>query len=400
LARHNKPVKTKYKSVFSVEMDNGNVNYIVRFSYKRTRYADRNFTKLYGCKSAKSASEKLIIVKGLINDGKDPFKQTMDTVDKLAYALIEKKVPKQGKILKYSYDKWSKDTIGHLKISLVTVEHIEKIRKKMIQEDMSPSTIKKQRDFLSSVFERAFLAGKIERNIIKLVENMGYNVGKPKLTQRVKEPLIEVIRKIYRQALEYDLEYRAFMLISVMNARRAGEIYLLEWDDIESKTINVRAETTKTFKKAHIGTVVEKYPLSKETREALEYLKNKSTSDRIFTLPYRNYQDSYRDMIESIKDIKYKKLATNYPIRSHENRNFIISICSAKFGETLVGSATLSHSDKSNMNSLYNNTPYEFVEKIFKYYWKKLRKSKEKTFVETAVEEQLKELNQKKEYAS
>ena len=98
-------------------------------------------------------------------------------------------------------------------------------------------------------------------------------------------------------------------------------------------------------------------------------------------------------MIESIDNIKYKKLATTYPIRSHENRNFIISICSQKFGETLVGSATLSHSDSSNMNSLYNNTPYEYVEKIFKYYWKKLRKDKYKSLTTKAIKKQLKKVS-------
>ena len=275
MARQNKPIKTTYPSIYSVLMEDGTKNFIARFSYKGTRYSDKNLTKLFGCKSAKSASDKLAVIKGLISENKNPFIETRDTVDNLMYEHIEKKVPAQAKILKYSYDKWSKGIIGHLKIPLVTTTHIEKIRKKMIQEGMSPSTIKKQKDLLSSVFERAFLEGKIERNIIKLIDNMGYNVGKPKLTQRLNDPLIDVIRKIYTTALTYDLEYRAFMLISIMNARRAGEIHLLEWDDIEKKCVHVRAETTKTFKKAHTGTIVEKYPLSKETRQALEYLKSK-----------------------------------------------------------------------------------------------------------------------------
>ena len=393
MARQNKPIKTKYPSVFSVTMDDGSENFIVRFSYKGTRYSDKNFTKLYNCISAKSASDKLIIIKGLISENKNPFKQSTDTVDNLTYSHIDNKVPAQAKILKYSYDKWSHKIIGHLLIANVTIDDINKIKKKMIDEGMSPSTIKKQRNLLSSVFERAFLEGKIERNIIKLMDNMGYNVGKPKLTQRLDEPLVDVIRKIYKQALKYDLEFRAFMLISIMNARRAGEIYLLEWNDIENGVVNVRAETTKTFKKNHIGSTVEQYPLSKETKEALEYLKSKSTSDKIFTHLYRHYQDEYRNMIQSIDTIKYKKLADDYPIRSHDNRNFIISICSKKFGETLVGTAVLSHSDNSNMNARYNNTPYEYVEKIFKYYWKKLRKDKYKSLTKKAIKKQLKKVS-------
>ena len=398
MARQNKPVKTKYPSVFSVTMDDGSENFIVRFSYHGTRYSDKNFTRLYNCKSAKSASDKLVIVKGLISENKNPFKSTTDTVDNLAYTHINNKVPAQAKILRYSYDKWSHNIIGHLIISNVTIEHITKIKNAMIDKGMSPSTIKKQRNLLSSIFERAFLEGKIERNIIKLMDNMGYNVGKPKLTQRLKEPLLDVIRKIYRQALNYDLEFRAYMLISIMNARRAGEIYLLEWNDIEDNIVNVRAETTKTLKKTYIGAVVEQYPLSKETVEALKYLKSKSTGDKIFTHPHRHYQDEYRHMIQSIDSIKYKKLANDYPIRSHDNRNFIISICSKKFGETLVGSAILSHSDRSNMNSLYNSTPYEYVEKVFKYYWKKLRKNEFKTLTKKAIQEQVDELAKKEAY--
>jgi len=91
MARQNKPIKTKYPSVFSVLMDDGSENYIVRFNYKGTRYSDKNFTKLYGCKSAKSASDKLAVVKDLIDNNKNPFKKSKDTVDELAYFHIKKR---------------------------------------------------------------------------------------------------------------------------------------------------------------------------------------------------------------------------------------------------------------------------------------------------------------------
>jgi hypothetical protein len=79
-------------------------------------------------------------------------------------------------------------------------------------------------------------------------------------------------------------------------------------------------------------------------------------------------------MIDTKCNLKLKSLATDYPIRSHDNRNFIMSILSREFGREVVGSVCLSHSSRSsNMNERYDSIEDNEKLKIFESYWDKLR---------------------------
>jgi len=112
-----------------------------------------------------------------------------------------------------------------------------------------------------------------------------------------------------------------------MCARRFNEISQLNYEDIIDGVVNVRAETTKTFKDLHPKMTAEQYPLPKE-----------------------------------------------YPIRSHDNRNFITSIISKRYGIDYIGAVCLSHhQEKSNVNVRYNDIEYEDKVKIYNEYWEILR---------------------------
>jgi len=103
-------------------------------------------------------------------------------------------------------------------------------------------------------------------------------------------------------------------------------------------------------------------------------------------------------MMKTKADIKLKPLAEDYPLRSHDNRNFIISIQSEKFGIDTVGAACLSHSNRSsNMNARYHSMEFHIIKEIYEDYWKKLRALPTKTFAQNAIEEQLKELSKESE---
>ena len=54
-------------------------------------------------------------------------------------------------------------------------------------------------------------------------------------------------------------------------------------------------------------------------------------------------------------ELKLKLLAKEYPIRSHDNRNFIMNIQGRESGRDTVGMICLSHSDSSNINQRYNS---------------------------------------------
>lgn len=57
-------------------------------------------------------------------------------------------------------------------------------------------------------------------------------------------------------------------------------------------------------------------------------------------------------MIDDNANLILRPLAKDYPIRSHDNRNFIQSLLSKKYGIDYVGAACLSHrEEKSNINA-------------------------------------------------
>ncbi len=238
---------------------------------------------------------------------------------------------------------------------------------------LASATIKKIRSILNPIFQEAFESEVVKRNILKSVK-MGADTVKPKLTQRLNEPLRPAIRKIYQAALKEKNDYNLFFLISIMCVRRFQEIFLLEYEDIVDGIVHVRFETIKSDKKLHPKLIIEEYPLPKEV---LEIIGTEPKTGKLFKHWHRTYMDKYATMMKDKVDLDYKPLAKEYPIRSHDNRNFITSIMSKKYGIDYIGAACLSHhQEKSNVNVRYNNVEYEDKVEIYNEYWKILRGAK------------------------
>jgi integrase len=107
-----------------------------------------------------------------------------------------------------------------------------------------------------------------------------------------------------------------------MCTRRLGEIVLIEYKDIIDGIVHVRGSTTKTFK-SEGENFVERYPLAKEVRKILK-TKTKTGTGQIFKHRVRSCMDKYRNMIENDCDLKMKKRGNEFPIRTHDNRHFIM----------------------------------------------------------------------------
>ena len=52
-----------YSGINKKVMNDGSVNILVRFKYKNISYNNKNFTKLFGCKTEKQANDKLQEIK-------------------------------------------------------------------------------------------------------------------------------------------------------------------------------------------------------------------------------------------------------------------------------------------------------------------------------------------------
>ena len=101
----------------------------------------------------------------------------------------------------------------------------------------------------------------------------------------------------------------------------------------------------------------------------------------------------YKIMIDEKTDLKLKPLAKEFPIRSHDNRNFIQSLLSKKYGIDYVGAACLSHrEEKSNINARYTSMEYQDRLELYNEYWKILR---ENNFVQNAISEQISAMSKK-----
>lgn len=372
MARKNKLNKTKFSNIYEVETELGETHFITKFTHNGTRYSEKNLTKLYGVKSAKKASEKLSEIRLELSKGNDVFSRTSKKLDSLVTDYLNTRSESYRHNNTYFYKKYISPTIGHLHIDKIKKEHIVKIKTKLEKQGLAPSTVRNLKVILNPVFREAFNDEVINRNILDGISFSKGN-GKAELTDRLDEPLLDAIKKIYNQAVSREDDYSLMFLTSIMCTRRFGEILQVEHRDIKDGIVHVRAGTTKTYKDKAPSedSVVEKYPLPPEVLDKLEIKEN--SLEKVFTHDYRTYLDKYAEMIDNDCELKLKPLSKKYPIRSHDNRNFIMSIQGRESGRDTVGMICLSHSDSSNMNQRYNSIELDEIIEVYNSYWNKLR---------------------------
>ena len=130
MPRKNKPTLTKYSNIYELIMVDGTKNYIAKFIHNGRRYPEKNLTKLYGKRTAKSAFDKLNSIKEELSANNDVFNIKSNKVEDLLFKYLEKRSETYNKRSKISYNKHVKPIIGHLMITNVTKEHFLTIKYK------------------------------------------------------------------------------------------------------------------------------------------------------------------------------------------------------------------------------------------------------------------------------
>ena len=69
------------KGISEKIMNDGTTAIMVRFQYQSVTYPIKNFTSLFGCRTKTQAKNKLIEVKSLIAEGKNPFVNSSSTLN-------------------------------------------------------------------------------------------------------------------------------------------------------------------------------------------------------------------------------------------------------------------------------------------------------------------------------
>jgi integrase len=364
MACKNKKVKTNYPSIYSLENSNGSTSYYALIKRNGTQYGSRNMTKLFGCNTAKQAHNKLLEIHQLIDRGEDPFSIRSSKLDDLFYAYNSTRKDPYKTTTKLQYDKWVKSQIGYKKIDKITLQDLESIMSNVDKAGNQPSTKIAITALLQPIFKEQYEKENLSRNVLKLLKIKAPR--KKVILNTTIDGMNKTAKSVYNLMMEIPLNdgnSRLLFLLSVMTARRIGELEKLEYSDIdfEKKIIKPRPETTKTKKDDNH---FYPYPIPIEVLELLD-LKSKG---KIFTNHPASYIKQYKKIIS---DSKIENEA-GYKITSHTNRHFFQSIMSQKFDKDFVGEVALSHKS-NNMNLTYMTYTNESILELYEAYWEILR---------------------------
>jgi integrase len=363
MACKNKKVKTKYTSIYSLDKSNGSIDYYALIKRNGTQYGSRNMTKLFGCNTAKQAFDKLLEVHQIIDRGEDPFSIRSSKLDDLFYAYNATRNEPYKKTSKLQYDKWVKPSIGHKKIAKIALSDMLEIMNNVDTAGNKVSTKVAIKDLLQPIFKDQFQKENLSRNIL-----MSLKIKVPNnkvILNTTIDGMIETARSVYNFAMTVPLNKgnsRALFLLSVMTARRIGELGKLDYSDINfvTRKIRPRQETTKTKK---YDNNFYDYPIPDEVFDLLD----KNGTGKIFNHHPSAYTKEYHDRI-----IK-AKIEKDHKIRSHTNRNFFQSIMSHQgYDKDFVGEIALSHKI-NNMNLTYLTYTDDKIMELYEAYWKILR---------------------------
>jgi len=362
MACKNKKVKTKYASIYSLEKSNGSTDYYALIKRNSTQFGSRNMSKLFGCNTAKQAFDKLLEIHQIIDKGEDPFSIRSSKLNDLFYAYNATRNEPYKLTSRLRYDKWVKPSLGHKKIAKITLSDIEAIMDNVDKAGNKVSTKIAIKDSLQPIFKDQFQKENLSRNILL---SLKIKVPKNKVILNTTiDGMIETAQSVYKFAMNVPLnegKSKALFLLSVMTARRIGELGKLEYSDInfETRKIRPRPETTKTKKDDNN---FYDYPIPREVFDLLD----KNGTGKIFNHHPSSYTKEYHDRITKAK------IEKDHKIRSHTNRNFFQSIMSLHYDKDFVGEIALSHKI-NNMNLTYLTYTDDRIMELYEAYWKIIR---------------------------
>lgn len=116
-------------------------------------------------------------------------------------------------------------TLGKIKLSKLTPQHLELLYTKKLDSGLSPRTVNAIHSMLNTALDKAMRQGLIHKNVCKMVS--------PRRAERkeFKTLTIDQIRKLLAAAEDHPL--RALFYLAATTGMRRGELFGLKWQDID-----------------------------------------------------------------------------------------------------------------------------------------------------------------------
>jgi len=361
-----------YRGITEKVLIDNSKNIYVRFKHLGKTYPVKNFTKLFNCKTKKSAFNKLQEIKTMLTNGIDPFNTQGKTLNDYFNRKLESNkkngIWRDTTVKQYSnfYEGYIKKDIGHLKLDKINYEHLENILKELDHTKGSYKNLIYR--ILSPIFKDSIKRGEIINNPCKLLDYVEVD-KKEKIEHRVVDDHLEIARILYKSFKEHKARYthqrgeiNIFFLMLLLTGHRQNEVIQLKREHcyLEEKKIIAPKEITKTKIDYH-------YPIPKE---CLEWIESKKKGELLF--PNMKLKSIYFQFQNILKKTNIK-LYENKSFSPHDMRSLLLNIMIQKCKiDSRLADTCLEHK-QAQVIEHYLNFTFKDKKKSFKKYWKKIR---------------------------
>lgn len=358
----------KFDGIKIKKLKNGTEAVYVLFQYENKRYPEKNFTKLFGCRTKEEAAKKLAEIKIEISKGRDPFTvpkiSLNDYYESLAIRNLKTKRwnEKTEEVNTYFYNKYVRNSIGHKAPAKITIDDLNRI----IENDMThlqEYTRVHLRKVLRPIFIEAIKEGLLYENV---ADKLPWMI--PKVKESVETRAIDdmdiIVKKIYKTIPYYVAHKKVqreeipnFLMFVLLTAHRVGEVRNLTIEDCYLEDgFCIAPETITKTKKPY------KFPIP---HEVIPYLRNIETGKIFPTL-----SDSAIDQIwNKLMKMAKVRTANKKSITAHDTRRFLSNIMVRHLKiDSMIADACLNHEERGSKKHYFNIT-YEDIKNAYEQYW-------------------------------